>query len=116
MKTIGILDGLGPQATMDSEVRLHAVAQRLFPAHGNSRYPPLVVYYHRRPPFVMQDECMPVLPLQPDPDLLQAAQWLGTRADFLVTTANGPHILQAQIERASGRKVLSTIEATLTEV
>jgi hypothetical protein len=36
-------------------------------------------------------------------DLLQAAQWLGTRVDFLVITANGPHI-QPQIEQASGRK------------
>ena len=54
---------------------------------------------------VMKDERTPVFPLQPDPDLLQAAQWLGTRADFLVITANGPHILQAQIEQAAGRKV-----------
>jgi aspartate racemase len=116
MKTIGILGGLGPQATMDFEVRLHAVAQRLIPPHGNSSYPPLVVYYHRRPPFVMQDERTPVFPLQPDPDLLQAAQWLGTRADFLVVTANGPHIIQSQIEEASGRRVLSMIEVTLAEV
>jgi aspartate racemase len=101
---------------MDFEARLHAVAQRLIPPHGNSSYPPLIVYYHRRPPFVMQDERMPVFPLQPDPDLLQAAQWLGTRADFLVITANGPHIIQSQIEEASGRRVLSMIEVTLAEV
>jgi aspartate racemase len=116
MKTIGILGGLGPQATMDFEVRLHAVAQRLIPQQGNSGHPPLIVYYHRRPPFVMQDERTPVFPLQADPDLLQAAQWLGTRVDFLVITANGPHIIQSQIEQASGRKVLSIIEATLAEV
>jgi aspartate racemase len=116
MKTIGILGGLGPQATMDFEARLHAVAQQIIPQQGNSGHPPLIVYYHRRPPFVMQDERTPVFPLQPDPDLLQAAQWLGTRADFLVITANGPHILQAQIEQASGHKVLGMIEITLAEV
>jgi aspartate racemase len=116
MKTIGILGGLGPQATMDFEVRLHAVAQQLIPQRGGSGHPPLIVYYHRGSPFVMQDERMPAFPLQPDPDLLQAAQWLGTRADFLVITANGPHIIQVQIEQASGRKVLSMIEATLAEV
>lgn len=116
MKTIGILGGLGPQATMDFEVRLHAVAQQLIPQHGNSGHPPLVVYYHRHPPFIMQDERTPVFPLQPDPDLLQAARWLGTCADFLVITANGPHIIQAQIEQAAGRKVLSMIEATLEGV
>ncbi len=116
MKTIGILGGLGPQATMDFEARLHAVAQRLIPQHGNSGHPPLVVYYHRRPPFVMQDEHTPVFPPQADPDLLQAAQWLGTRADFLVITANGPHIMQAEIEQAAGCKVLSMIEVTLNAV
>jgi aspartate racemase len=116
MKAIGILGGLGPQATMDFEVRLHAFAQQLIPAHGNSSYPPLVVYYHRRPPFVMQDERTPVFPLQPDPDLLQAAQWLGTRADFLVITANGPHIMQAAIEQAAGCQVLSMIEVTLNDI
>ncbi len=116
MKTIGILGGLGPQATIDFETRLHIVAQQLIPQHGNSGHPPLVVYYHRRPPFVMQDQYTPVLPLQVEPELLQAAQWLATRADFLVISANGPHIAQMQIEQASGRKVLSMIEVTLAEV
>ena len=116
MKTIGVLGGLGPQATMDFEVRLHAAAQRLIPQIGNSGHPPLVVLYHRRPPFVMADERLPVFPLQPDPTLLEAAHWLGTRADFLVITANGPHAIQAQIEAAAGCKVLSMIDASLAEV
>jgi aspartate racemase len=64
----------------------------------------------------LQDERTLVFPLQPDPDLLQAAQWLGTRADFLVITANGPHIIQAQIEQAAGRKVLSMIKVTLQDI
>lgn len=115
MKTIGILGGLGPQATMDFERRVHHVAQRLIPQRGNRGYPPMVVYYHRRPPFVMSDDRTPVLPLQPDPDLLRAAQWLGTKADFLVITANGPHALQDQIEHAAGCQVLSMIAVTLQE-
>ena len=116
MKTIGVLGGLGPQATMDFEVRLHAVAQRLIPQQGNSGHPPLIVYYHRRAPFVMQDERTPVLPLQPDPGLFEAAQWLGARTDFLVITANSLHIIHTQLEQAAGRKVLSMIEATLDDV
>jgi aspartate racemase len=117
LKTIGVLGGLGPQATMDFEARVHQVAQRLIPQCGNSNYPPMVVYYHRRPPFVMSaDGPQPMFPPQPDPDLLRAAQWLGTRADFLVITANGPHVLQDQIEQAAGRKVLSMIEVTLEDV
>jgi aspartate racemase len=47
MKTIGVLGGLGPQATMDFEQRIHRVAQQLIPPLGNSGYPPMVVYYCR---------------------------------------------------------------------
>ena len=50
MKTIGVLGGLGPQATMDFERRLHRVAQRLIAPRMNSGYPPMVVYYHRHAP------------------------------------------------------------------
>jgi aspartate/glutamate racemase len=41
MKTIGVLGGIGPQATMDFEQRLHQAPQRLIPRRGNSGYPPL---------------------------------------------------------------------------
>jgi aspartate/glutamate racemase len=50
LKTIGVLGGLGPQVTMDFEARVHRVAQRLIPPHGNGGYPPMVVYYDRHPP------------------------------------------------------------------
>jgi aspartate racemase len=116
MKNIGILGGIGPQATIDFETRLHLAAQRLVPQHGNSGYPGLTVYYHRRPPFIMADERTPALPLQADPDLLEAARWLATRSDLLIITANGPHMVQEQIEEAAGCKVLSMIEVTLDEV
>ncbi len=116
MKTIGILGGLGPQATIDFETRLHLAAQRLIPQHGNSGYPKLYVYYHRQPPFIMAAERTPVFPLQADPDLLEAAGWLGTRCDFLVITANAPHMVQQQIEEAAGRLILSMIDVTLAEV
>src|SRR5262245_10165558 len=53
MKTIGVIGGIGPQATMDFETRVHRVAQRLVEPHYNSGYPPLVVYYHRRPPVIV---------------------------------------------------------------
>ena len=43
----GILGGMGPQATMDFEVRLHRVAQQLIPQHFGFGYPPIVVRYCR---------------------------------------------------------------------
>ena len=40
MKTIGVLGGIGPQATMDFEQRVHAVSQALIPQYANTGYPP----------------------------------------------------------------------------
>jgi aspartate/glutamate racemase len=116
MKTIAILGGISALATMDFEKRVHQVSQRLIPAHGNSGYPTLVTYFHRGAPMLTRDGIAPVIPLEPDPEFLKAATWLGTQADFLVITANGPHRFQNRIEQASGRTVLSMIAATLEEV
>ena len=116
MKTIGVLGGLGPQATMDFEARVHAVSQRLIPQRGNGGYPPMVVYYHRHTPVLLNDDGSPVLPIQPDPRLFEAARRVGALADFLVITANGPHMLRDAIEQAAGRPVLSMIDVTLDEV
>jgi aspartate racemase len=65
---------------------------------------------------MLGDKGLPRMPIEPDPGLLEAARQLGAVADFLVITSNGPHLLQAEIERAAGRKVLSMIDVTLDEV
>ena len=116
MRTIGVLGGLGPQATMDFEHRVHAVAQRLISPHLNSGYPPMVVYYCRHAPVLVNDDGTPRLPLRADPRLFDAARRLGEVADFLVITSNGAHVFQSAIEQAAGRNVLSMIDATIGEV
>jgi aspartate racemase len=116
MKTIGVLGGLGPQATMDFEARVHAVAQRLIPQIANTGYPPMIVYYLRCAPMILDPDYRPILPPQPEPRLLEAARQLGPLVDFLVITANGPHQFQSGIEVAAGRPVLSIIDLTVAEV
>lgn len=116
MKTIGVLGGIGPQATLDFEARVHKVAQSLIPQMGNSGYPPMVVYYYRHPPFIVKEDLTPQVPFQPDPRLLEAAKQLGTLADFLVITSNASHLFREQIEQAAGRKVLSMIETTIGDI
>src|SRR5690349_9338199 len=117
MKTIGILGGIGPQATMDFEARLHCLAQQRIPQHVNTGYPPLVVFYFRQTPVLMPaDGSMPTSLPPIEPTLLDAARRLGAWADFLVITANGIHAYQDEIEQASGRKVVSMVDATLEEV
>jgi aspartate racemase len=116
MKTIGVLGGLGPQATMDFEQRVHRIAQQLLPPDRNSGYPPMVVHYCRHPPVLLDSAGYPQMPIQPDPRLLTAARALGQLADFLVVTSNGVHVMQPALEQAAGRPILSMIEATLAEV
>ena len=117
MKTIGVLGGLGPQATMDFVARLHAVSQLLIPQpSGNSGYPPLAVYYHRKPPILLGDDGLPLMPLQPDPQMLEGVKWLGQTADFLVITANVPHMMADLIEEAAGIPLLNMVELTLAEI
>src|SRR5687768_4738780 len=116
MKTIGILGGIGPQATMQLERKLHAAAQRLIPQHRNSGYPPTVVYYVRDVPFVFEEGHRPRVPYEPNPKLLEGARLLGTVADFLLIGSNATHMLQDHVERALGRPVLSMINAVLREL
>ena len=62
MKTIGVLGGLGPQATMDFEVRVHRESQRRIPPRQGCGYPPMIVHYHRHPPFRVDDDGHPHVP------------------------------------------------------
>lgn len=116
MKTIGVLGGIGPQATMAFVQGVHAYSQEYIPASINAGYPPMVVYYCRFPPVLIDDHSHPVHPLQPDPRFLKAAERTGALSDFLVIVANAAHLLQEHVERASGRTVLSMIDVTIEEV
>jgi len=116
MKTIGVLGGIGPQATMDFEHRVHQAAQQLVPADGMRGYPPLVVFYCRFAPFVADESGAPVLPRRPDPRLLDAAAKLGALADFVVVSSNATHLFQREIEEAAGCEVLSMIDVAILEV
>lgn len=116
MKTIGVLGGAGPQATMDFEARVHAVAQRLLPQRANSGYPPMIVSYYRALPMLVDEQNRPLEPRQLDPRLLEAVKNLGASADFLVIPSNAPHQFQQEVEEASGLKVLSMIDLVINEV
>lgn len=113
MKTIGVIGGIGPQATMDFEQRLHRRCQELVPQELNSGYPPTVVYYCRFEPWAgrADDERT-----RPNPKLLEAARYLGQVADFLVITSNATHLFRPFVEEASGKPVLSMVDAVLAEI
>jgi aspartate racemase len=113
VETIGVLGGLGPQATMDFEARVHRMSQRLIAPSGNRGYPPMVVYYCR---FVPHAAPEPGSPLRAHPDLLSAAAELGRLADFIVVTSNFVHLFHSELEQAAGCELLSMIDLALNEV
>ena len=116
MKTIGVLGGISPQATMEFEARVHRVSQALVPQDRNSGYPPMVVWYSRRLPIRVDADGRPVTPREIDPELVKAAAWLGPRVDFLVIPCNAAHVGTAQVAAAAGRPVLSMIDIVLEDV
>ena len=116
MRRMGVLGGISAQATIDFEIRVHRCAQRLNPGPWSSGYPPMVSWYHRRPPILIGDDERPVIPMQLDPQLLDAAAWLGQVSDFLVIPCSTAHIGLAAIREAAGRPVVSMIQVTLDEI
>jgi aspartate racemase len=116
VQTIGVLGGIGPQATMEFERLFHRASQQLVPQSAMEGYPPLIVHYCRFAPFVTDETGAPALPRRPDPRLLEAAAKVGAVADFLVVTSNATHLFQPDIEEASGRQVLGIVELVVAEV
>lgn len=116
LKTIGVIGGLGPQATMDFEFRIHRVSQELIPQHQNGGYPPMMVYYVREAPLVLSNNGLDSGIPQPSSCLLEAAKKVGSLADFLVIASNTPHFFVEQIERVSECEVLSMVDVTMEEV
>lgn len=116
MKRIGVLGGISAQATMDFEARVHRAAQCLLPQHWNGGYPSMLVWYHRGLPIRFAADGQPVIPMQVDPGLLDAAAWLGKGSDFLVMPCNSAHVGLSQIAEAAGCPVLSMIDVTVDEI
>ena len=113
MKRIGVLGGMSAQATIDFEPRVYRWAQRLVPQRWNSGLPPMAVWYHQGPPFRVGDDGRPLVPREVDPDVLDAARWLGRVADFLVIPCNTAHLWLSEIQAAASVPVLSMIDVTL---
>ena len=114
MRTIGVLGGIGPQATIDFEARVHKVAQGLIPQHLNEGYPPMVTVYLRHPPVLFEDG-RPRQPLEIEPRVFDVAR-LGRWADLLVSPCNTLHQFLEQIGDAAGCEVLSIIDVTVAEL
>jgi len=116
MRTIGVLGGMGPQATIDFEARVHAAAQEVVPRHLNEGYPPMVTLYLRHAPVLVEEDGTPQQPLKLDPRVLDAAAQLGRWADILVMVSNTSHMFLDKIRAMAGCEVLSIVDVTVEEL
>ncbi len=116
MKRMGVLGGVSAQATMDFEARVHRISQQLIPQRVNEGYPPMVVWYHRRPPIRMDADRRPTVPREIDPGMVEAARWLGKAVDFLVIPCNAAHVGVDAVREAAGCPVLSMIDVAIEDV
>lgn len=116
MKTIGIIGGLGPQATTDLLTRIHAVSQELIPHHVNEGYPPLWAHYFRQAPMMLNPDGSPQDPLEPNPELIEVARKLGPLVDFIIIASNTPHFFAEQISEAAQKEVLNIVDVVTKEV
>jgi len=115
VKRIGILGGIGPQATMDIEARLHRACQKLIPQSLNEGYPPLVTYYVRHPPVEVENG-QPKHPLTLDPRMLVAARELGRLSDLLIVASNTPHLFIEELGQAADCETVSIVDVTVEEL
>lgn len=116
MKTIGVIGGMGPQATIDFEKKVHEVSNKLITPRINQGYPPMVVFYYRNDPRRTTDSTLHSEKLEPNKELLKVAKKLGSHADFIVIPTNTAHFFATQIEAVSGLRVLSIVDVTIEKV
>lgn len=111
IRPIGILGGLGTQATFDIERRVIAEGQKNLPS---GFFPVNVRHFPDSLMELTGDRRIPH-ELRPNRGLLAAAADL-RNCEFIILTAHTAHLFQADVEDASGRPVLSMVDATLEEV
>lgn len=106
-KTIGLIGGMGPAATVD-------LFAKLVEATGAERdQDHLRILIDNNPRVPNRNEAIAGRGPSPGPDLAASARWLeAAGADFLVIACNTAHAFQPDIEAAVTIPLLSMIEAT----
>ncbi len=109
MKKIGIVGGLGPEATVDYYKRI----VQFFHEHNNGLSAPEIIIYSADMPQLLK--------LVTEQNWDSLAKWLINKiaalksagADFAVISANTPHIVFEKVQAQSPLPLISIVEATL---
>lgn len=116
MKRIGVIGGFGQWATLDILSRILKASAVNVPQYGNRGYPPIDLRMVNRAPMKLNEDGSFPEVLEPSPELLEAARFVGEQADFLILPSNTPHLFTREIEEAAGKPLLSIVDVTVDEV
>jgi len=115
MKRIGVLGGMGQWATIDILNRIFRFSANLAPQYGNRGYPPLDIRMLNHAPMPLNPDGSYPEEFGPTSDFLEAAKSVGENSDFIIITANTPHMFAREVEEASGKPLLSIIDLAVDE-
>jgi len=116
MKRIGVIGGMGQWATMDVIERiLKASVNYPIAQYGNRGYPPMDIRMVNKAPMILNSDGSYPEKLEPSEALLEAAEYVGEKSDFIIVTSNTAHIFQEQIEKTSNKPLLSLIDVAVEE-
>lgn len=116
MKRIGVIGGMGQWATIDVLDRILKVSVSHVSQYGNRGYPPIDLRMLNRAPMLLNtDGSFPDV-LEPSPELLEAARFVGANSNFLIMPSNTPHLFAKDIEKSAGKPLLSIVDVTVDEI
>lgn len=112
-KTVGIIGGFGPEATVDFYQRiLEYCKRRVKGMRANTGYPRIIIYNCNFIPFDTSGETKKV-----NPELLSVTKLLeNSGADFIVIPSNTPHLFYEEIASSISKPVLNIVEETAKAV
>ena len=110
-KKIGVLGGLGPQATIDFYSKVLYYCQTKVKPHANEGYPEMIIYNCNFPPFSEKNQN------KVNPKLIKAAKSLEKAgADFIVIPSITPHIFYDSIKKSVSIPIINIIEEVVNIV
>lgn len=110
-KTIGILGGMGPDATADLYLKIIRICQRKYEASFDEDYPPIIIYSTPVPEIIsnIKKESLPVLV-----DGVKKLESSG--ADFIIIPCNTAHYFLQTLKKNVSILILSMIEETVKRI
>lgn len=117
MKRVGVIGGLGQWATLDILDRIFKASVNYpVPQYGNRGYPPMDIRMLNKAPMLLNSDGSYPEVLKPSPELLEAAKFVGKNSDFIIISANTPHIFAKEVEEAAGKTLLSIVDVSINEI